>query len=265
MAGKFSHNLFNVNEYVVPVVILLAAVALLAGRWKQFDRMERRLVGVCCAMVAAMVVWVPEVSEYAFVRYVTIVAPAGALLTAWLLVRGLGARAPRLGWLGLVVLVATPWLSLPVRPMAPAPEVVPVSFWVREEWGQLYGSIFLHLPDPNRTVIEWLRRNAKASDEILINYEDVPLMFYLPNPIRGGIAAFRVEDDARTPPRFVVLRESAAFVREGPYRRELARYQWAAESVHAPDVPWGNNPDPTAQGYDPREAEDLFVARRVGR
>ena len=57
-------------------------------------------------------------------------------------------------------------------------------------------------------VVEWLKQNAKPTDEILINYEDVPLMFYLPNPIRGGVAAFRVEDDSKSPPEFVVLRQS---------------------------------------------------------
>jgi hypothetical protein len=34
------------------------------------------------------------------------------------------------------------------------------------------------------SVIDWLRRNAPPTDEILINYEDVPLVFHLPNPIR---------------------------------------------------------------------------------
>jgi hypothetical protein len=61
-------------------------------------------------------------------------------------------------------------------------------------------------------VIEWLQKNAAPSDEILINYEDKPMMFYLPNPIRGGVSAFRVEDDAQTPARFVVLRRSVGFV-----------------------------------------------------
>ena len=54
--------------------------------------------------------------------------------------------------------------------------------------------------------------NAAPNDEILINYEDIPLMYYLPNPIRGGISAFRVEDD-RTNLR-----------RRGPRHALLARF-----------------------------------------
>lgn len=71
------------------------------------------------------------------------------------------------------------------------------------------------LSDPNRIVVEWLKQNAAPSDEILVNYEDIPLMFYLPNPIRG-LSAFRVEDDAKTPPAFVVLRRFPELVQQSP-------------------------------------------------
>jgi len=33
--------------------------------------------------------------------------------------------------------------------------------------------------------------------------------------------------------------------------------------VKAPDVPWGNNPDPAAVPIDPRAAAPLFMARRT--
>ena len=88
-------------------------------------------------------------------------------------------------------------------------------------------------------------------------------MFYLPNPVRGGVAAFRVEDDARAAPRFVALRRSVRFVHWPAFERELARYQWEPVGLKAPDIPWGNNPDPMGQ-QDSRTAPDLYIARRVG-
>jgi hypothetical protein len=112
-------------------------------------------------------------------------------------------------------------------------------------------------------VVEWLRQNSKPTDEILINYEDVPLMFYLPNPIRGGVAAFRVEDDSKSPPEFVILRQSVRFVHWPVFRRELERYSWKPVPLEAPDVPWGNNPDPMAESVDPEQAGSLYIARRV--
>jgi hypothetical protein len=128
--------------------------------------------------------------------------------------------------------------------------------------------VFGHPADPNRLVVEWLRRNSPPSDEILINYEHIPFMFYLPNPIRGGIAAFRVEDDSKQPPDFLVLRRSTDFGHWDMYQREMRRYRWDSLPLQAPDIKCGNCPDPIAQefqitGYDPARARPIFVARRV--
>jgi hypothetical protein len=145
----------------------------------------------------------------------------------------------------------------------PTPEWYTANPWFRSELATAGVNIFRHRPDPNRLVIEWLQHNAAPADEILINYEDIPLMFYLPNPIRGGLATFRVEDDSKTPPRFAVLRHSVSFVHWPVFERELQKYRWEPVPLKAPDIVWGNNPDPMAQAEDPRSAPNLYIARRV--
>ncbi|MGD0871250.1 MAG: hypothetical protein ABSB88_16995 [Bryobacteraceae bacterium] len=255
-------NLFNMNEYVAPAALVLAALALLAWRWKRLPSLERRLVAVAIGIVLALVVWVPSVAPAAFLRYVIVAAPAAALVAAWLLARAAGSRVA-IAWLGAAVLVLTPWMSLPLHAAVPSPDWYNGNPWWRSELSTLGTEVFGHRPDPNRLVIEWLKRNAAPSDEILINYEDAPLMFYLPNPIRGGIAAFRVEDDAKTAPRFLVLRKSVGFVHWPVFVREAGRYHWIPVGLKAPDVMWGNNPDPMAQGEDFSKAPDLVIARRV--
>jgi len=254
--------LFNMNEYVAPAVVVLAALALLAWRWKRLPSLERRLVAVSIGIILALLAWVPSVAPAAFLRYVIVAAPAAALLSAWLLVKAAGRRAA-IAWLGAAVLVFTPWMSLPLHAAVPSPDWYNGNLWWRSELATLGTEVFGHRPDPNRLVVEWLRRNAAPSDEILIDYEDAPLMFYLPNPIRGGIAAFRVEDDARTAPRFLVLRKSVGFVHWPIFLREAARYHWVPVGLKAPDVMWGNNPDPMAQGQDAGKAPDLVIARRI--
>ena len=151
---------------------------------------------------------------------------------------------------------------MPLNAVAPPPEWWQGSIWYRSELKDLRAEIFGHQADPNRLVIDWLRKNAAPTDEILINYEDFPLMYYLPNPIRGGIATFRVEDDAKTPPRFVIFRHAADFVHWTILDREVARYQWERVPLKAPDVQWGNNPDPMGND-DPSAAPNLYIARRV--
>ena len=153
-------------------------------------------------------------------------------------------------------------MSVPLRLPFPPPSWWEGSIWYRAELKDLRAEIFGHQPDPNRLVIDWLRQNSKPTDEILINYEDLPLIYYLPNPIRGGIATFRVEDDAKTAPRFVVLRHSADFVHWPVFEREMAKYKWEVVPLKAPDVQWGNNPDPMGND-DPRLAPNLYIARRV--
>jgi hypothetical protein len=258
---RFSQNVFNMNEYVVPVLVVLAAAYLLVRRWKSTLPAERRLVTVACAILLALALWVPTVSVYAFLRYSIIAAPVGALLTAWVVVRVCG-RHERLAWLAATVLIFTPWLSVPMRAVAPPPDWWSGSRWYRSELLDLRAQVFGHQPDPNRLVIDWLRKNAAPTDEILVNYEDIPLMYYLPNPIRGGIGTFRVEDDARTPPQFVVLRRSVGFVHQEVYDREVKRYLWQQIPLKAPDVIWGNNPDPMGND-DPSAAPRLYLGRRV--
>jgi hypothetical protein len=209
-----------------------------------------------------MLFWVPTVAPDIYMRYVVSVVPAGCLLAAWLLVRGSGSYAPRLAWPGAVVLALTPWLAVPMHAVISAPP------WsggrvLRSELSRMGSEIFGNRPDPNRLVVDWLQQNAAPQDEILINYEDVPLMFYLPNPIRGGIAAFRAEDDSRTAPRFAVMRDSVPFVHWPVFERELSRYDWEPVPLKAPDVIWGNNPDPTAHFMNPSPPTDLFIARRT--
>jgi hypothetical protein len=258
---RLGENLFNLNRFVIPAVVLAAAIFILGWRWRRLADAERRLVVVSVGLLLALTVWVPTVAPMSFLRYVIMAAPIGCLVTAWALVRGLGARPALIG-ITAAVLAVTPCASIPFESLAPLPVTRPGGALVRPELTALRRNVFRTRRDPNQLVVEWLKQHAQPTDEILINYEDLPLMYYLPNPVRGGIAAFRVEDDAKTPPRFAIMRRSVSFVHWPVFRRELSRYQWDPVPLKAPDVLWGNNPDPYGQIQDPDSAPDLLIARR---
>lgn len=258
---RWQLNLFNMNEYVAPAVVVVAAVGVLLWRWKQLPELERRLVGIACGIVLALAFWVPSVAPYAFLRYVVIATPIGCLLGAWVMVR-LAGRFSELAVLGAAVWIVTPWLSLPLHAFVPQPDWYKNGMFVRPELSTLEAEVFGHGDDPNREVIEWLRKNTAPSDQILINYEDVPLMFYLPNPIRGGIAAFRAEDDAKSPPDVAVLRPSFGSYPIPVFVREMERYDWSRAPVEIPDKAWGNNPDPLAMNQ-PAPTKSIYIARRT--
>jgi hypothetical protein len=159
--------------------------------------------------------------------------------------------------------VVCPWLSKPAALLVPAAYRSEAGSVVRAEIPRLFSEVFGHEPDPNRLLIEWLEAHAAPTDEILINYEELPLVFYLPNPIRGGIGAFRVSDDSKGAPRFAILRPSVWFVFWPAFKHEMQRHQWEPLKVNIPDVVWGNNPDPAAHVTDPPRPRSLFIARNV--
>jgi hypothetical protein len=258
---RFQHSSYNIDLYVVPLIVLIAAIFLLVRRRASLAPAERRVVGLAVGILIALSLWVPSVAPLAFVRYVVMAAPLGGLIIAWVLVRSLGQRPVAL-WFGVAILVATPWLSLPLNGWAPAVRPGTAVALVRSEWPMAIRDIFLTRPDPNRAVVDWLRQHAAATDEILVNYEDAPLMYYLPNPIRGGVAAFRAEDESHGPPRFAVLRRSVGFVHWPVFYREVARYEWDQITIDSPDVIWGNNPDPTGKIENLDTANKLVVGRR---
>jgi hypothetical protein len=256
---RFTRNLFNINEFVLPLLVLLAAAYIWFSHRKTLNEFEWRLIGIACAIICAFFMWIPAVAPAPFLRYTVILAPVGCLVVAWVLVRVGESLGRNFVWIGAVIFVVTPWLGVPLRVFHPASlrhEKI-----VRPELKTLATTVFGNEPDPNRLVIEWLKQNSAPTDEILINYEDIPLMFYLPNPVRGGISAFRVEDDSMRPPDFIVLRKSVDFVHWPAFERELGRYQWTPVNLKAPDIVCGICPDPV-QRYDAAHAPPLFVARR---
>jgi hypothetical protein len=259
---RFKGAVFNINEFVVPVVVLLAALVWLVTHWRRLPPFESRLIVLGCAMVVFLSVWVATVAPTTYVRYVIMAAPVGSMLTAWLFVRAFGSYAPRAAWLACAVVALTPWLCKPLTAFWTAPRRFDTGMILRSELSLIRTDIFGHRPDPNRLVIEWLQKHSTPRDEILVNYEDLPMMYYLPNLIRGGVVAFRAEDDGATPPRFAVIRRTVPFVYWPVFAREVARYYWTPVPVKAPDIRWGNNPDPVGHLQDRARAPDLLIFER---
>ena len=243
------------------MLIVTAAIVIWAYRRNTMLRFERRLIAISCACLIAMLLWVPAVAPAAFLRYPILVAPLGSLLTAWVLIQFGRLTGPSLAWISAAIFLLTPWLSLPLHVLRP--HTLLHATVIRPDLKLLPKAVFGHPPDPNRPVIQWLKANAAPSDESLINYVDSPLMFYLPKPIRGGIAAFRAEDDTRKPPDFMVLRRSVNFVHWPVFEHEVRHYTWRSVNLQAPDIICGSCPDPVER-YDASRAAPIFVARRVG-
>lgn len=266
--------LFNVNQYVVAFPILLLAAWLAWRHRAELDAAARRVLFVAIAMIVALLVWVPAVVPWPSHRYVVQLTPFAALLTAWTAARAARSLARlRPPWahravatLLVIAVASTGLLSAPAAYALTSDEAI--AHWRfhvlwRSELGTMLSEVFRDRPDPNREVIEALAPRLRSGDEILVNYEDIPLMFYTQARIRGGVPAFRLEDRSSPPPRFLVVRRSVSFVHWPAFRKEWERYTWREVPAQAPDVPWGNNPDPTAMPLQ-RAQGVVAIGERVG-
>lgn len=263
-------NLFNLNQFELPLVLV---PILLWLAWRS-PRHERRLVLLCLSVFAALLVWVPVVAPHPYHRYVVAATPLASLLAAFavtriagFLVRRPAARALLASAIALV-LAASPLASNAVSIW------IPRYFWtmrlhelgrfVRGEIAPAWLELSGRAPDPNRLVIEFVASRLGPEDEILVTYEDIPFMFYTDHPVRGGISSFRAEDRTGVPPRFAVVRRSILALHWKVFKRELGRYQWESMPVEAPDVPFGNSPDPNHRFFPrPEGHPSVMVLERV--
>lgn len=265
-------TLFNVNQYLIAVPLLVLAGWLAWRHRAELGAAQRRVLWTAMGILVALLVWVPLVAPWPFHRYVVQATPLACLVTAWTvarIARPLVERTARWPWAraaipaALAVLVATTGvLSAPVA-LALDWRKQPVHVLGRPELGTVLSEVFLERTDPNRAVIETIAPRLREGDEILVNYEDIPFMFYTGARVRGGIPAFRLEDRTAPPPRFLVIRRSVSFVHWKAFEREWGRSTWREIPTGAPDVPWGDNPDPTAMPL--RSTKFLIaVGERVG-
>lgn len=301
LSARFLGNLFLVNQFLIPVAVyVIGAIGFWRGSRKRSRSADssdaspesrdtpptgwttlherassetRVAIAACLTIVPALYLWVSFVAPWHFYRYFVALTPLAALYTAWIVLesshwvcRVAGAHKTikiPLTITFAIFLAVTPLASNALSVILPAISVHPRGVLVRPELGLLGSELFGARPDPNRIVVEYLRGRANPEDEILATYEDLPLQFYLDNPIRGGVTAFRAEDPAN-PPRFLVVRQSVSFLHWPVFQREIGRHRWNTLPVHAPDVPFGNNPDPEAQiRWAYPNPPDMIVAERA--
>ena len=266
---KFVWTLVATNEYQLPLIVGAAAAWCFFRDRRKGPSLERRIVGCCLAIVGAKLLWMPTVGPAPFYRYVVDLTPLSSLIVAYAFTSIAASILASPLWSTVLasalaaVQIVSAVFAEPVTQMVSTfsrPYGAP-GWFVRSELTSYAAELIANAPDPNREAIEFLRPRLRPEDEILVNYEDVPWMFYVPNRIRGGIPAFRALDDNAPPPRFVVFRPSAQFTHTPIYTLALGgvvnreKYdnlywderRWDRLPAHVLSMIWGNNPDP---GYD---------------
>jgi len=253
--GSVYSMMFQFNQFQLPLVLIPVVLYFLWRNNKyRSNAQSHSLVGLSLAVATVLPIWMALVGPFPFYRYIVplttlsaIVVTYGMLGPAWAIARSKDIRllVPCALSAGTLFFSVTNLLSSPGALLFPEENRLKyyLSSVVRPEIGLLITELTgTGEDDPNRATVEFLGERLKPGDEILCNYEDKPLMYYLQNRVRGGISCFRVTDAGNV--RFAVFRRSVSFTHTSIYLRELRRSNWRAYSTNAPDIPWGNLPDP---------------------
>jgi hypothetical protein len=266
-------QLFNVNQFVVPLVVLAAVGVMLVRRRNSVGPLEVSILAACAAVVAATPLWAATIGPWHYHRYVVQATPVASLLQAWGIAEAASWASrrretrwlrPAAAWALAAFLALSPAASNAVSGAIPADraDLHGLGTLLRPELSFALETVLGTRPDPNREAIELVMARARPGDEVLVNYEDIPFMFYTDLAVRGGIPAFRVTDRSGPPPRFLVLRPNTHFVHWPVFEAEVRRARWLQFPTSTRSVFWGNNPDPTAQGHAP-DLPIIIVAERL--
>jgi len=114
---------------------------------------------------------------------------------------------------------------------------------------------------PNEGMVAYFHENAQPGETVLVNYEDLPLMFYTRLHVIGGLGAHGLTKTVQ--PDWVVDR------RHGPYRDALALVVAAGSyeriELPYPDIRWENRPEPGTHNYvTVHNADPVVIYRRRG-
>jgi len=269
-------SLFNFNHFQFPILALVPLVILMFGKpVHRAGVAGRRLVGLATCLCLALLVWVPTVSPFPFYRYLMPVTPLAALALAYVILGSIdlmfaGRAANDLRVVAALPLAAlftlTPLAALPVSLFIPSQHrpLQQFGILVRPELSAIYLDVIEDGPDPNRDVIEVLASRIQAGDEVLVNYEDVPFMFYTDATVRGGMCAFRTEAPDNGRLRFAVIRPNLR-IGHAALMRELARHRWRPIYERILALRWGHVPDPRFHRFQRYEAPpDTIILEALG-
>jgi len=223
--------------------------------------------------------------DWAFFRYLTHLIPLLLALLA-IVVVSVVERWPVAGYGLLVLLITSNALHLlpyglpglrsfdwrDLWPASPAFEAL------QEAWtmaGRFRSNLWMYAQElshsytgPNEGLVTYLAEHAGPGQTALVNYEDLPLMFYTELQVLGGLSGHgipilagpgqSIAEDLQ--PDWVIDRK------HGPYREILADIvasgSYERVEIPYPDIRWENRPEPGQHHYLTVQDEDNVVLYR---
>jgi len=273
----FRFNLLNylitINNYVLPLALVLLVLALrLAARRSPSQPSVATVlsffqpgVALLLLVVATSLLFASSSANY-FFRYAINLVPLLVVIHAALLIELADRAGHRFGsrvgtallWALVPITLFTTLTAQPVFPLLRALEArAPREPWAddprlrrpRAEYASLSSEIFDFVYEithpfrgPDSAIADFLKSHAEPGDVVVVQYGDVPLIFYTGLTVRGvnqGVP-FPREPDWIVPRAFESPASLIRFAREHGYHEYV---------LDVADTRWENQPDPYSHKF----------------
>jgi hypothetical protein len=264
-------NIRDLFAFMIPLPIFLVVM------WRLIQSIIRKIGGssmgaderfvLFLSLVIILNIALLSLTPWRFHRYLIHLYPLSSIVLGWVAVRLF--RYQKLSGVLLIMLIGfTNWLHIPPlewvrfidRPRHNDFQMltytgIPLKLYLSE--------IFTDYPDVNQSLIHYFLKNARPGDTIVTTYGDLPLMFYTPFYVLGGLQG-RVPDRDHIP-EWIVKRTHTVTNGKGELLKSemyVSDQIWLDERydrivLSLPDEQFGNNPDPFHHRFIP--LSDFYV------
>ncbi len=236
------------NGYVFPLLLAPVVLWILARRANDPRDVPRQSVALLVLLVLGTFV-VLMVLPWMYFRYLVGLLPVFAMLLA-VVVWEVWKRQRVLGFVALGLLVLT---NLPSAALPP--------FGIRFDLMNYLYELTHDYDGPNEAIVEYLRQHGTKDDVVVTPHGSLPIMFY---------TGMRVESwSSRTTwprrPDWIIPRQGWADEHTHDYLMRVGS-DYRRIVLDAPDIQWGNRPDPTYHKFRTvREGEPDGRRLKVGK
>lgn len=233
---RFSVDYLRLLGRFLPPWLLLAPLIVAALRWRRgepaFALAPRTASGVALVLcvVGVGVALLSALSPLRFYRYLAPMAPPLFVLGG-LLLAALFRESRVLAAAAVLALLATSSL------------------------GAYLGELRSDLDGPIEGIVAFLEQHADPQDVVAISYGDLPLKFYLPNRVIGGLTGEDLDELPRA--RWLIPRHHTNTEADRRVKRALlgelrrAPEAFVRHRLDAPDLPFENREDPAIHRFAP--------------
>jgi len=280
-AAHVGQHVVYITSWVFPLVL----VALLLIAWTRSQRggqlaLSPKQADFCRLASTVVVINVLMLSaaaafDWVFFRYIVHLIPLLLAMLAIVIVQVM-ERWPVGGYGLLALLLVSNGLQMLPYGLPGVRDLEWSSLWpesgafqaLDEVWskaGRFRSSLWMYAQElthsydgPNEGLVGYLKAHSEPGQTLLVNYEDLPLMFYTELRVLGGLSGHGLAGG--TQPDWVVDRK------HGPYRDQLAAVVGAGAyeriEIPYPDIRWENRPEPGGHHYLTVQGEESVVLYR---